>query len=68
MRNTTTFFCKAPFADNKVDPKAVIGDYYPNAEDMLSMFKVANEFGDLDELVDMADLVDAVSLPAFSRL
>ncbi|KAF2809813.1 putative glycosyl hydrolase, family 18 [Mytilinidion resinicola] len=48
------------------NPKKVIGDSFPKANEMLDRFKIVDQFGDWDELMQLSDLVDATSLPAFS--
>ncbi|KAI0539137.1 putative glycosyl hydrolase, family 18 [Xylaria digitata] len=64
------WFYNYPLVDNNkvnvFNPKDIIGDSFPKAEDLLDRVKIVDEFGDFDELVDVADLVDATSLPAFS--
>ncbi|KAK1780436.1 putative killer toxin alpha beta protein [Copromyces sp. CBS 386.78] len=54
---------------NKVkiyNPKKAVGDSYPKAKDMLDRFKIVQKFSYYDELFQVADVVDATSLPAFT--
>lgn len=64
------WFFNYPLANNdKIEiynPKKVIGDSYSKSADMLSRFKIMDWMGDWDEQTQLADLVDATSLPAFS--
>lgn len=48
------------------NPKKIIGDSLPMANDMLSRFQVLREFADYDEMMLVSDVVDATSLPGFS--
>ncbi|KAF2119736.1 hypothetical protein BDV96DRAFT_642744 [Lophiotrema nucula] len=64
------FFYNYPLPnDDKIEiynPKKLIGDSYPRAEEMLERFKIMDLMGDWDEQTMLSDLVDATSLPAFS--
>lgn len=64
------FFHNYPLVDRDTveiyNPKKVIGDSYPKAAGLLDRFKIVKQFGDWDELMQLSDLVDATSLPAFT--
>ncbi|KAI1177579.1 glycoside hydrolase family 18 protein [Nemania sp. FL0916] len=55
-------------ADNieVTNPKDVVGKSYDKFKDLLSNLMLLNAIGDLDSQLNMADLVDAASLPALS--
>lgn len=48
------------------NPKDIIGDSYPKAQDMLYRFQDMSIAGIWDEQITESDLVDSMSLPAFS--
>ena len=50
------------------NPKKAVGDSYSKAKDMLNRFKIVNEFSYYDELLQVSDVVDATSLPAFTTV
>ncbi|RYP14424.1 hypothetical protein DL765_006367 [Monosporascus sp. GIB2] len=68
MDRQNNHFYNYPLVD-KVEvynPKKIIGDSLPKAMEMLNRFKIITQFGDWDDLMQLSDLVDATSLPAFS--
>ncbi len=66
------WFHNYPLANNDkisiYNPKKIIGDSLPKANEMLDRFKIMDQFGDWDEQTQLSDLVDATSLPAFSTV
>ncbi|KAI0181182.1 putative glycosyl hydrolase, family 18 [Hypoxylon sp. FL1284] len=65
-RNNFFYNYPLPGTVTVYNPKSVVGDSLPDAEDMLDRFKIMRAYGDWDDEMEISDLVDATSLPAYS--
>lgn len=63
------YFFNYPLANDMVkvyNPKTIIGDSYPKAEEMLDRFRIMQFAAIWDEQMVASDMVDASSLPSYS--